>query len=52
MTGLIIALSVILLLIAIAIINLPAILRVMGLHRHYTIPDFDLSGKRARVEAA
>ncbi|MEL6540076.1 MAG: type 1 glutamine amidotransferase domain-containing protein [Pseudomonadota bacterium] len=49
MTGLIIALIVILLLIAIAIINLPAILRVMGLHRHYTIPDFDLSGKRALV---
>lgn len=49
MTGLIIALIVILLLIAIAIINLPAILRGVGLHRHYTIPDFDLSGKRALV---
>jgi len=49
MTGLIIALIVVVLILAIAIFNLPAILRVMGLHRHYTIPDFDLSGKRALV---
>ncbi|MEQ8411290.1 MAG: type 1 glutamine amidotransferase domain-containing protein [Erythrobacter sp.] len=49
MTGLIIALIVAVLLIAIVVANLPAILRIMGLHRHYTIPDFDLRGKRALV---
>ncbi|MEL6237874.1 MAG: type 1 glutamine amidotransferase domain-containing protein [Pseudomonadota bacterium] len=49
MTGLIIALIVLSLLIAIAVINLPTILRVMGLHRHYKIPEFDLAGKRALV---
>jgi putative intracellular protease/amidase len=49
MNGLIIALIVAVVLIAIAVANLPAILRIMGLHRHYTIPDFDLRGKRALV---
>ena len=29
--------------------GLPSFLRVMGLHRHYTIPDFDLTGRRALV---
>ncbi len=33
----------------IALINLPRVLAVMGLHRHYAIPDFDLKGKRALV---
>ena len=28
---------------------LPKILEVLGLHRHYTIPDFDLKGRRALV---
>jgi len=28
---------------------LPALLRLLGLHRHYTIPDFDLKGRRALV---
>lgn len=28
---------------------LPRILRAMGLHRHYTIPHFDLTGRRALV---
>ncbi|GGD02465.1 type 1 glutamine amidotransferase domain-containing protein [Aquisalinus flavus] len=28
---------------------LPSVLRVMGLHRHYTIPEFDLTGRRALV---
>lgn len=28
---------------------LPSILQAMGLHRHYTIPDFDLTGRRALV---
>lgn len=28
---------------------LPSILQAMGLHRHYTIPDFDLKGRRALV---
>ena len=35
--------------VAIAIYNLPTILAIMGLHRHYTIPDFDLKGRRALV---
>ena len=26
---------------------LPAFLRLLGIHRHYTIPDFDMKGKRA-----
>jgi len=28
---------------------LPALLRLLGIHRHYTIPDFDLAGRRALV---
>jgi putative intracellular protease/amidase len=28
---------------------LPSILRAMGIHRHYTIPDFDLKGRRALI---
>jgi putative intracellular protease/amidase len=28
---------------------LPLLLRAMGLHRHYTIPEFDLTGRRALV---
>jgi putative intracellular protease/amidase len=28
---------------------LPSALRAMGLHRHYTIPEFDLTGRRALV---
>ena len=28
---------------------LPSILSVMGLHRHYSIPDFDLKGRRALI---
>jgi len=28
---------------------LPPFLRLLGLHRHYTIPDFDLKGRRALV---
>ena len=28
---------------------LPSILQAMGIHRHYTIPDFDLRGRRALV---
>ena len=40
----------ILLALAIAVyVFLPSLLRVMGLHRHYTIPDFDLAGRRAVV---
>ncbi len=27
----------------------PAVLRLLGIHRHYTIPDFDLKGRRALV---
>jgi putative intracellular protease/amidase len=34
---------------AIAIVFLRPILAAMGLHRHYTIPDFDLKGRRALV---
>ncbi|MEO0880735.1 MAG: type 1 glutamine amidotransferase domain-containing protein [Pseudomonadota bacterium] len=47
---LIITIIVALLIIAVAIyFLLPSILQAMGLHRHYTIPDFDLSGRRALV---
>ncbi|ETX12715.1 thiazole biosynthesis protein ThiJ [Roseivivax halodurans JCM 10272] len=28
---------------------LPRLLNVLGIHRHYTIPDFDLNGRRALV---
>ncbi len=42
-----IVLLVFLLLLGIAIYNLRSILAAMGLHRHYTIPDFDLKGRRA-----
>ncbi|MEL6323426.1 MAG: type 1 glutamine amidotransferase domain-containing protein [Pseudomonadota bacterium] len=48
MTWLII-LVLLLAVLAIAIYNLPKILEFMGLHRHYTIPDFDLKGRRALV---
>jgi putative intracellular protease/amidase len=35
------------LLLAVIVYNLRLILAAMGLHRHYTIPDFDLRGRRA-----
>jgi len=28
---------------------LPAVLRFLGIHRHYTIPEFDMTGRRALV---
>jgi putative intracellular protease/amidase len=34
---------------AITVYNLPRILSVLGLHRHYTIPAFDLAGRRALI---
>lgn len=34
---------------ALAIYNLRGILALFGLHRHYTIPDFDFSGRKALV---
>lgn len=37
------------LLLALIVYNLRLILAAMGLHRHYTIPDFDLRGRRALV---
>lgn len=49
MTWLIVTLIGVAALLALALFNLPAILRALGLHRHYTIPDFDLGGKRAVV---
>jgi len=30
-------------------VYLPAFLRLLGIHRHYTIPDFDMRGRRALV---
>ena len=48
MTWLIIV-GVLLAALATAIYNLPKILAIMGLHRHYTIPDFNLKGRRALV---
>ncbi len=42
--------SVALLILALAVyFLLPPILQAMGLHRHYTIPDFNLAGRRALV---
>jgi putative intracellular protease/amidase len=49
MTWLVVTLIVIAVIIVLIVVNLPAILRAMGLHRHYTIPDFHLPGKRALV---
>ena len=47
---LIITIIVALLIIAVAIyFLLPSILQAMGLHRHYTIPEFNLTGRRALV---
>lgn len=37
------------LLLALIVYNLRLILAAIGLHRHYTIPDFDLRGRRALV---
>jgi putative intracellular protease/amidase len=37
------------LLLAVIVYNLRLILAAMGLHRHYTIPDFDLKGRHALV---
>lgn len=46
----IISIFVILVLFAVAAyLLMPGILRAMGLHRHYTIPEFDLKGRRALV---
>lgn len=49
MIWLIAALVILVAVVALIAINLPAILRAMGLHRHYTIPEFHLPGKRALV---
>lgn len=47
---LIASISVALLILALAVyFLLPPILQAMGLHRHYTIPDFNLAGRRALV---
>ena len=46
----IISIIVTLLLLAVLIYRyLPTLLQVMGIHRHYTIPDFDLKGRRVLV---
>ena len=49
MTWLVITLIALGAIAALVAFNLPAILRAMGLHRHYTIPDFSLPGKRVLV---
>ncbi|WP_448501971.1 type 1 glutamine amidotransferase domain-containing protein [Sphingomonas sp.] len=49
MTWLVVTLIVLAAIVALIAFNLPAILRAMGLHRHYTIPDFHLPGKRVLV---
>jgi putative intracellular protease/amidase len=47
---LIASIAVALLILAIAVyFLLPSILQAMGLHRHYTIPEFNLAGRRALV---
>jgi putative intracellular protease/amidase len=49
MTWLIVALVVLAVLGLATYALLPALLRAMGLHRHYTIPAFDLKGRRALI---
>ncbi len=49
MTWIVYTLSAFLILIGLVAYFLRQILAMMGLHRHYTIPDFDLSGRRALV---
>lgn len=49
MIWLVAVLVIIMAILALVAFNLPAILRAMGLHRHYTIPEFHLPGKRALV---
>ena len=49
MNWFIIILAVVAALGLLVIICLPGFLRLLGLHRHYVIPDFDLSGRRALV---
>jgi len=34
---------------AVTYMGLPVVLRAMGLHRHYAIPQFDLDGRRALI---
>ena len=49
MTWIVYALAFLVVFVAVTYSFLPSILSVMGLHRHYTIPDFDLKGRRALV---
>lgn len=44
-----ITLLVLALLALLVYVGLPPFLRLLGLHRHYTIPEFDLRGRRALV---
>ncbi|MEM0935963.1 MAG: hypothetical protein AAF646_16970 [Pseudomonadota bacterium] len=47
MNWIVIALLVPALLALVTCLYLPAFLRLLGIHRHYTIPDFDMKGRRA-----
>ena len=47
MNSIVITLIIVLAILAVAIIYLRQILALFGLHQHYTIPDFDMKGRRA-----
>ncbi len=49
MNWLIITLVVLAVLALLTYLYLPAFLRFLGIHRHYTIPEFDMKGRRALV---
>jgi len=49
MNWIVVTLLVLVLLAILTYLLLPAFLRLLGIHRHYTIPDFDLKGRRALV---
>jgi len=49
MNWIVITLAVLAVLAILTYLCLPAVLRFLGLHRHYTIPEFDMSGRRALV---
>ncbi|QFU08621.1 chaperone protein HchA [Rhodobacteraceae bacterium THAF1] len=49
MTWIVVPILVLALLAILIYLYLPRILNMLGIHKHYTIPDFDLKGRRALV---
>jgi hypothetical protein len=47
MNWIVITLLVLALLAILTYLYLPAFLRLLGIHRHYTVPKFDMKGRRA-----